>query len=105
MDMSKEEKLIEANSLQEIASHFREILEEKRLILLFAHNKVGKTRLSMEFKNIGKQPLQNNPEEMQRDTLYFNAFTEDLFTWNNDLEHDRERVLMMNKEVKISYCS
>ena len=31
-----------------------------------------------------------------RDTLYFNAFTEDLFTWDNDLEGDSARVLKMN---------
>lgn len=53
-------------------------------VLVFAHNGVGKTRLSMEFKDLGKQ-------EEKRDTLYFNAFTEDLFGWNNDLNEDRER--------------
>lgn len=53
-------------------------------VLLFAHNGVGKTRLSMEFKEIGKS-------EEKRDTLYFNAFTEDLFDWDNDFHGDRER--------------
>lgn len=53
-------------------------------VLLFAHNGVGKTRLSMEFKGIGKT-------ERKRDTLYFNAFTEDLFDWDNDFDGDRER--------------
>lgn len=55
-------------------------------VLLFAHNGVGKTRLSMEFKDIGKNTI--GP-----DTLYFNAFTEDLFDWDNDLEEDAERLL------------
>ena len=32
----------------------------------------------------------------QRDTLYFNAFTEDLFTWENDLEGDNHRYLKLN---------
>lgn len=32
------------------------------------------------------------------DTLYYNAFTEDLFYWDNDLEHDEERVLMFRRE-------
>lgn len=50
-------------------------------VLVFAHNGVGKTRLSMEFKDLGKQ-------EEKRDTLYFNAFTEDLFDWDNDLNED-----------------
>lgn len=53
-------------------------------VLVFAHNGVGKTRLSMEFKNLGKRGE-------KRDTLYFNAFTEDLFDWDNDLNEDRER--------------
>jgi len=34
----------------------------------------------------------------KRDTLYFNAFTEDLFIWDNDLENDSERVLRMNTD-------
>jgi wobble nucleotide-excising tRNase len=55
-------------------------------VLVFAHNGVGKTRLSMEFKNLGKN-------EEKRDTLYFNAFTEDLFDWDNDLDQDTERKL------------
>ena len=45
----------------------------------------GKTRLSMEFKNRGRDTETNT-----RDTLYFNAFTEDLFYWDNDLENDTE---------------
>jgi len=53
-------------------------------VLLFAHNGVGKTRLSMEFKDLGKKGE-------KRDTLYFNAFTEDLFDWDNDFDEDRER--------------
>ena len=52
-------------------------------VLVFAHNGVGKTRLSMEFKNLGKN-------EEKRDTLYFNAFTEDLFDWNNDFDEDKD---------------
>jgi len=30
------------------------------------------------------------------DTLYYNAFTEDLFYWDNDLENDAERLLKLN---------
>lgn len=46
-------------SLEQIADHFRKDLtgnnrKEKDLILLFAHNGTGKTRLSMEFKQLGK---------------------------------------------------
>ena len=68
---------------------------DKKAILIFAYNGTGKTRLSMAFKELGK--LRNaDGEVVARDTLYFNAFTEDLFTWDNDLVNDRERVLRMN---------
>lgn len=58
-------------------------------MFLFAYNGTGKTRLSMAFKEAGKQGD-------ERDTLYFNAYTEDLFTWDNDLEGDSKRVLKIN---------
>ncbi|WP_125076757.1 AAA family ATPase [Pseudoxanthomonas sp. SGT-18] len=76
-------------SLTALAQHLRDDLENKKHVLLYAYNGTGKTRLSTEFKNFWK-----NGD--QRDTLYFNAFTEDLFSWDNDLENDRERVLKIN---------
>lgn len=81
----------EFNSLEEIAQKFRDT--QKKFIILFAHNGTGKTRLSMKFKELSKM-------ENSRDTLYFNAFTEDLFYWDNDLENDTRRVLKMNKQSK-----
>ena len=75
------------NDLPALAQQLREELENKKFILLYAYNGVGKTRLSTEFKNLGKDA----EDEEQRDTLYFNAFTEDLFTWDNDLDGDSER--------------
>ena len=80
-------------NLPQVASFLREQLEGKRYILLYAHNGTGKTRLSSEFKNLGKLGG-------ERDTLYFNAFTEDLFTWDNDLEGDTDRALRINKASK-----
>lgn len=80
-------------SMNDLAAHLRAELAEKKFILLYAYNGTGKTRLSMAFKGIGKQ---GEGENATRDTLYFNAFTEDLFTWDNDLEGDSARVLKMN---------
>ena len=60
-------------------------------VLIFAHNGVGKTRLSMEFKDIGKI-------RGKRDTLYFNAFTEDLFDWDNDFAEDKERKIIFKSK-------
>jgi len=76
-------------NLEALAAHLRNELKEKKFILLYAYNGTGKTRLSMAFKDIGRQ-------DDARDTLYFNAFTEDLFTWYNDLEDDSERFLEIN---------
>ncbi|MGQ3081336.1 MULTISPECIES: anticodon nuclease [Alphaproteobacteria] len=79
--------------LPALAAHLREVLDpalgNKKCVLLYAYNGTGKTRLSMDFKNAGKAGD-------ERDTLYFNAFTEDLFSWDNDLDGDIDRKLRLN---------
>jgi hypothetical protein len=67
------------------------------LVLIYAYNRTGKTRLSMEFKDAGKRKNKKNPTGTP-DTLYFNAFTEDLFIWENDLEGDSVRRLQLNEK-------
>ena len=67
------------------------------LVLIYAYNRTGKTRLSMEFKNAGKRKTKKNPTGTP-DTLYFNAYTEDLFVWENDLEGDSVRRLQLNEK-------
>jgi len=79
--------------LNAVAVYLRSELESRRYILLYAYNAIGKTRLSTAFKDLGKQGE-------TRDTLYFNAFTEDLFYWANDLANDRQRVLKINKDSR-----
>ena len=81
--------------LPAVAQHLREGLEIKKFVLIYAYNGTGKTRLSVEFKNQGKTYKQDG-ELVSRDTLYFNAFTEDLFSWDNDLDNDERRVLRLN---------
>lgn len=76
-------------NLKALAEHMRQELTNKKFILVYAYNGTGKTRLSTEFKNLGKAGD-------SRDTLYFNAFTEDLFSWDNDLDGDSERKLKIN---------
>src|SRR5437016_7622919 len=79
--------------LDALATHLRQELQNKKFILLYAYNGTGKTRLSTAFKRLGKKGD-------ERDTLYFNAFTEDLFSWDNDLANDRERVLKLNRNSR-----
>ena len=49
--------------------------------LVFAYNGTGKTRLSYDFARYGRK--ENAPQH----TLCYNAYTEDIFTWNNDPEN------------------
>lgn len=95
-------EVIKFANLTDIATHFRKDLTGdhrplKELVLFFAHNGTGKTRLSMEFKEVGKVYDEEN-NVTSRDTLYFNAFTEDLFSWHNDLVNDTERYLKLNTD-------
>lgn len=85
--------------LPELAQYLRAELQSKKFVLLYAYNGTGKTRLSTAFKDLGKV-VSDRGETTQRDTLYFNAFTEDLFSWDNDLDNDRHRVLKLNEKSK-----
>lgn len=80
-------------NLNVLAEHLRTELQTKDFALLYAYNGTGKTRLSTTFKDIAKQ-------SDERDTLYFNAFTEDLFSWDNDLDGDSERYLMLHPSTR-----
>lgn len=84
---------------RETESEKKVVSKPATILLLYAYNRTGKTRLSMEFKDAGKRKTKKNPEG-NADTLYFNAFTEDLFTWENDLEGDSDRHLRLNKNSK-----
>ena len=86
--------------LNALAAHLRQELENKKFILLYAYNGTGKTRLSTAFKDLGKIVNTDDGTE-QPDTLYFNAFTEDLFSWDNDLENDSERKLTLNTDSRL----
>ncbi len=87
------------DSIKEIAEYFRMLLDEKKYIVLYAYNGTGKTRLSVEFKSLG-QHYNEETGLKSADTLYYNAFTEDLFYWDNDLENDTERLLKLNKSSR-----
>lgn len=84
-------------SLVKLVTRLRDDLNDADFVLLYAYNRTGKTRLSMEFKDAGKRKTKKNPTG-NPDTLYFNAFTEDLFVWENDLEGDSVRRLQLNEK-------
>ncbi|MCB0540775.1 MAG: anticodon nuclease, partial [Bacteroidetes bacterium] len=64
----------------------------KKVQLIYAFNGTGKTRLSREFKEL-IAPKNVEEEESSIKVMYYNAFTEDLFYWDNDLDYDASRKL------------
>lgn len=63
--------------------------------LVFAYNGTGKTRLSYDFAHYGRED--GDPKH----TLYYNAYTEDIFSWNNGLEDDSFPRLMINRDSSL----
>lgn len=79
-------------SLKEIAQVLHST--DKKVQLIYAFNGVGKTRLSREFKElVSPKSHDAEAEESKLKVLYYNAFTEDLFYWDNDLNADSKRKL------------
>ena len=83
-----------SKTLTEIAQQLRDA--NKKVQLIYAFNGTGKTRLSRKFKQL-VAPKSNGgesgdeadqPELSRNKILYYNAHTEDLFYWDNDLELD-----------------
>ncbi|MCB5288183.1 MAG: AAA family ATPase [Candidatus Cloacimonetes bacterium] len=71
-----------------------------RVQLIYAFNGTGKTRLSREFKELVSPKTvdedTDDKEAIGKIILYYNAFTEDLFYWDNDLEFDSEPKLKIH---------
>jgi hypothetical protein len=83
-----------AQSLIEIAQSLKDA--NKKVQLIYAFNGTGKTRLSREFRLLvaPKDEIVDD-EEAGIKVLYYNAFTEDLYFWDNDLDADVNRKLII----------
>lgn len=88
-------------SLHEIAQELK--ASTKKVQLIYAFNGTGKTRLSREFKELlaadidtGDEGDAETSELSSKNILYYNAFTEDLFYWDNDLNGDEDRKLKIH---------
>ena len=71
-------------TLNEIAQTLRD--SDNKVQLIYAFNGVGKTRLSREFKELIAPKNADEEQEEKEKILYYNAFTEDLFYWQNEEE-------------------
>ncbi|MBB3886763.1 AAA family ATPase [Xanthomonas campestris pv. campestris] len=67
-------------TLNEIASTLRD--SDARITLVYAFNATGKTQLCVAYKNATKQA------DGTHSGVYYNAYSEDLFVWNNDEDNE-----------------
>ncbi|ACE60948.1 anticodon nuclease [Actinobacillus pleuropneumoniae] len=80
-----------SKTLLDIAKELKN--NDKKVQLIYAFNGTGKTRLSKIFKELIVPKNKNDDSESElarHKILYYNAFTEDLFYWDNDLAGDKE---------------
>lgn len=83
-----------AHTLKEIAEQLKD--SQKKVQLIYAFNGTGKTRLSREFRLlVAPKVTGEEQEETGMKVMYYNAFTEDLFYWDNDLDADTNRKLII----------
>lgn len=73
---------------------YRQIAQEikdanENIFLIYAFNGTGKTQLSVAYKDITKT------EDKEHTGVYYNAFSEDLFVWDNDEDND-------NADIKLT---
>lgn len=73
-------------TLEEIAKQLRDA--NKKVQLIYAFNGTGKTRLSRAMKNLIAPRIEGDDTPARNKILYYSAFTEDLFYWDNDLKGD-----------------
>ena len=71
-------------TLTEIAQQIK--VSTKKIILIYGFNATGKTQLSVAYKNATKST------DGKHDGVYYNAFSEDLFVWNNDSENQEAEI-------------
>ncbi len=90
-------------SLTEIAQQLKDSVHKTKAVaektldvkvqIIYAFNGTGKTQLSREFKELVSPKIRDEGDVQESELenkkiLYYSAFTEDLFYWDNDLEGD-----------------
>lgn len=87
------------DKLNEIAQKL--VDANKKVQLVYAFNGTGKTRLSRAIKEHPSlaSEQEDEVELTQRKILYYSAFTEDLFVWDNDTENDEVRKINIQPNI------
>ncbi len=69
---------------------------EQNIQLIYAFNSTGKTQLSLAYKDLTKD------EEGNHVGVYYNALSEDLFTWDNGDDNDEGKIKLLVKESSLN---
>lgn len=83
------------NSVKEVAIKLADF--KKNINLIYAFNGIGKTRLSVAYKDITKERNEDN-----HSGVYYNAYSEDLFNWDNDEGNDGANVQMLIQKSSLN---
>lgn len=70
--------------LEDVANEIKKAKEN--IFLLYAFNATGKTRLSVKYRDLARD------EKGKQTGVYYNAFSEDLFVWNNDIQNEEGNI-------------
>lgn len=86
-----------AQNLEGATTHRRQSVAGRvvdvKVQLIYAFNGTGKTRLSREFKKLIAPDTEAEEQAAARTKiLYYNAFTEDLFYWDNDYAEPKLKI-------------
>nr|NQU93381.1 AAA family ATPase [Bacteroidota bacterium] len=82
-------------TITEIAQQLKDV--DEYIVIIYAFNSTGKTRLSVAYKDITKAENGGNHAG-----VYYNAFSEDLFVWDNDEENDNENIKLDIKRSSLN---
>lgn len=83
------------STVNEIAQQIRDVGEY--IVCVYAFNATGKTRLSVAYKDITKAENGGN-----HSGVYYNAYSEDLFIWDNDEENDNNNIKLDIKRSSLT---
>jgi hypothetical protein len=79
---------------QEVADQIKGAKE--KIFLIYAFNAIGKTRLSVAYKDATKG------KDGKHAGVYYNAFSEDIFVWDNDTANSEATIRLLVTETRLN---
>lgn len=79
--------------MKDVIQKMKDVIQEIRdtpenIILIYAFNATGKTLLSVGYKEFNRTDEHDKAKKGAQTGIYYNAYTEDLFHWDNDFKND-----------------